>query len=133
MSKLLRNVAALGAVALMSMNPVAGFAAESLGKFQTTDRKMDYDVSLCGNGKELCVKLLAARGSAATPKVKPFIGKLIVNKATPAGNNKWRGRITMQGIDVNGSLQLNPGKSFVMSGCVYVVMCQDFTLIPAKK
>lgn len=133
MSKLLRTIAGAGAVALMALSPVAGFADESLGTYQTTDRKMDYDLRLCGDsGKQLCVKLAAARGSAVTKRTKPFIGKDIVSKAKPGGTNVWTGEVTMQGYTVNGTLTLNPGKNFVMHGCMYVVACTDFTLIPAK-
>jgi uncharacterized protein (DUF2147 family) len=116
----------------MGLSPVAAFASTSLGIYQTTDRKMDYELSLCGDGAQLCVKLLAARGTALTKQTKPYIGKFIVNKAKPGGKNKWNGRITIQGYTLDGSLTLKPGKSFVMRGCAYIVICSDFTLIPAK-
>jgi hypothetical protein len=29
-------------------------------------------------------------------------------------------------------MRLRPGKSFVISGCVYLVVCEDIKLIPAK-
>lgn len=132
MSKLLRTVIALGAAALMGLSPVAAFAETSLGVYQTTDRKMDYELSLCGDGAQLCVKLLAARGTALTKQTRPYVGKFIVNKAKPGGKNKWNGRITIQGYTLDGSLKLRPGKDFVMHGCAYVVICSDFTLIPAK-
>ena len=132
MSKLLRTFIALGAAALMGLSPVAAFANTSLGIYQTTDRKMDYELSLCGDGTQLCVKLLAARGTAVTAQTKPYIGKFIVNKAKPSGKNKWNGRITIQGYTLDGSLTLRPGKDFVMHGCAYMVICSDFTLIPAK-
>ncbi len=128
---LLRNVVALSAALMMSMSPV--LAAESLGIYQTTDRKMDYELNLCGDsGKNLCVTLLAARGSAATGNVKPYIGKQVVTNAKPSGTNKWKGKMRVGQYELNGSLTLSPGKKFVMSGCVYVVVCDDFTLIPAE-
>ncbi|RYE08496.1 MAG: hypothetical protein EOP22_13190 [Hyphomicrobiales bacterium] len=127
----LRTIVALGTAAMMSMSPV--LAAESLGIYQTSDRKMDYELNLCGdNGKNLCVTLLAARGSAATGQVKPYIGKHVVSNAKPSGNNKWKGKMRVGQYELNGSLTLTPGKKFVMSGCVYVVICDDFTLIPAE-
>ena len=135
MSKLVRTLSGLGAAALMSLSPLTAFAADtSLGIYQTTDRKMDYQLALCGKDtKALCVKLLAARGTADTKQVHPYIGKLIVNQAKPTGKNKWAGTVTIQGYTGNGTLTLNPGKNFVMHGCLYIVICQDFTLIPAKK
>jgi len=131
MSKLLRDAVALGAVLMMSAGPA--LAGQSLGMYQTTDRKMDYGLERCGNkGAALCVTLLAARDTAATPAVVPYIGKLIVNEARPSGKNKWSGKMQIGGYELSGTLKLKPGVTFVMSGCAYVVVCSDFTLIPAQ-
>ncbi len=131
MSKLLRTIAGVAGVALMSLSPVAALADQSLGMYQTTDRKMDYDLRLCGNGKQLCVRLTDARGTAITKNTKPWIGKDIVVNANPTGTNAWKGSVTISGYTMNGTLTLHPGTNFVMHGCIYVVACTDFTLIPA--
>ena len=110
------------------------FADKSLGVWQTRDRKMDYELTLCGDGgTALCVMLTGARGSADTSKVHPYIGRYIAEKVPAAGKNKWEVSIDLSGASLNGTLTLNPGKTFVMAGCAYVVICSDFTLIPAKK
>lgn len=132
MSKMLRTFLSLGVVAMTSLVPAAAFADQALGTYQTTDRKMDYELRLCGNGKQLCVKLAAARGSAVTPQTQPWIGKDVVKAANPAGKNKWKGAMQVAQYKLDGTLSLNPGTNFVMSGCMYVVVCQDFTLIPAQ-
>ena len=133
MSKTLRTLLSAGLVAVTSLSPMAAFADTSLGVYQTTDRKMDYNLTLCGSGgKDLCVKLTAIRGSADIPRTRAFLNKNIISNATPAGKNTWKGKITMEGYTADGTLKLNPGTNFVMHGCAYVVVCQDFTLIPAK-
>jgi len=129
MRGLLKNTLALGAALMMSMGPAL---AEDLGVFQTTDRKMDFGLSTCGSGKDLCVTLLAARGSAVTRQVKPYIGKVVVKNAKPAGANVWNGKLRFGDVDLGGSMTLRPGKSFTISGCAYIVMCTDFNLIPAR-
>jgi len=132
MRTLLSTIAGLGAAALVGTMPVAAIADQSLGVHQATDRKMDFGLSLCGSsGRNLCVKLLAARGSADAPQVHPYIGKLAVNNATPDGKNRWKGHIVIQGFSGDGTLTLNPGTNFVMHGCTMIVVCADFTLIPA--
>ena len=133
MRKSLSNLAALSGAALLTLSPVAAFADTSLGVYQTTDRKMDFGLALCGSGRDLCVTLLAARGTADVPQTHPYIGKLAVDRAKPAGNNVWKGSMTVQGYTGSGTLTLKPGTNFVMHGCVYVVICSDFTLIPALK
>ena len=129
----LSTFAGIAGAVLVSLSPVAALADTSLGVYQTTDRKMDFGLTLCGSGKDLCVKLLAARGSADVPQSRPFIGKYAVDRATPAGKNVWKGAMTVQGYTANGTLTLNPGVNFVMHGCTMVVICNDFTLIPALK
>jgi hypothetical protein len=121
---------ALGAALMLSMSPVL---AKDLGVYQTYDRKMDFKLTTCGSGsKDLCVKLLAARGSASTSNTRPFVGKFVVNKAKPNGKNSWSGNFHFGKYDLNAAMKLRPGKDFVISGCVYLVICDDFTLIPAR-
>lgn len=135
MGRLFGNLAGAASAALLMLSPIAALAETStpLGVYQTTDRKMDFSLALCGsNGRQLCVTLAAARGSADTPQTHPFIGKYVVDHATPAGKNVWKGSMTVQGYTANGTLTLRPGKDFVMHGCTYIVVCADFTLIPAK-
>ena len=127
---MLRIAVALAAALMLTMTPIA--AKENLGVYQTSDRKMDFQLMTCGSGKDLCVKLLKARGSAATKQVKPYIGKLVIKNAKPAGENIWKGVMRFGKYDLNGSMTLKPGKSFYISGCVYLVVCDDITLIPAK-
>lgn len=131
MNGLLRKAVALGAAVMMSMTPVV--AAESLGVYQTTDRKMDWKLDLCGDGTQLCITLLDARDGSDTPAIKPWIGKLIVNGAKAAGKNKWKGKIRIGDYTLNGSLTLWPGEKLTMSGCAYIVICDETTLIPALR
>ena len=133
MSSLLRTILSAAVVAAASLSPVAAFADTSLGVYQTTDRKMDYDLRLCGSGNtQLCVMLKDARGTALTKETEKFIGKDIVHNATPAGNNVWKGSVSIAGRTLDGTLILNAGTNFVMHGCLYFVVCSDFTLIPSK-
>ena len=128
---MLRNAVALAAALMLAVSPVV--AKENLGVYQTSDRKMDFKLTTCGDsGTDLCVRLLAARGGAATKQVKPYIGKLVVKNAKAAGENNWKGTMRFGKYDLKGSMKLTPGKSFYISGCVYLVVCEDITLIPAK-
>lgn len=130
MNGLLRKSLALAAALMMSMSPVLA-AGTSLGVYQTEDRKMDWGLDLCGDGTQLCITLLEARGTSATPAIKPWIGKLIVSGAKAAGKNKWKGKIRLGEHTLNGSLTLWPGEKLVMAGCAYVIICDEATLIPA--
>src|SRR5688572_16115776 len=90
MTMMSRIAVALGTALMMTMSPALA-ATQDLGVYQTTDRKMDFHLTTCGkDDKALCVKLEKARGSSATAQVKPYIGKLVVKQARPAGKNVWQ-------------------------------------------
>lgn len=134
MNKMLRNALSLGAGVSMALSMAVGpaAAAQSLGMYQTEDRKMDFELILCGQDEtNMCVKLLDARGSAKRPRVVRMFGKYMVDNARPAGTNRWKGSVTYAGYTMYGTLTLTPEK-FLMAGCVYVVICEGLTLIPAE-
>src|SRR5436190_21413096 len=120
MSRLLRTIVALSAALMLTMSPAL---AKDLGVYQTADRKMDFKLTTCGGGSDLCVKLLAARGSAKTAQTKRYIGKFVVNKAKATGQNNWSGNFHFGKYDLNAAMKLRPGKNFVISVCVYIAIC----------
>lgn len=131
MSGLLKIILALSVALTMSMSPVL---AKNLGVFQNDDRNMDFQFSTCGEGnKELCAKLVAVRGHAKTSKTTPYVGKYVMKNAKPTGENTWQGTIVFREYELGGRIRLDPGKSVVLTGCVYIVVCDDLTLLPKKK
>jgi hypothetical protein len=131
MSRLLKTILALAVALTMTMSPVLG---KNLGVFQNEDRNMDFQFSTCGESKkELCAKLIAVRGGAKTSKTIPYVGKYVMRNAKPTGKNAWRGTIVFRDYELGGSIKLNPGKSVVLTGCIYVVVCDDLILLPKKK
>jgi uncharacterized protein (DUF2147 family) len=131
MNNLRRVALAFGMVAMSFAGVLQVRADELIGIFQTWDGAQDYEVSLCGNGKQLCGKLVALHGTTAagdTEYNRTFLGKYIVEKINPTGKNVWRGPITINKNTVNGSATLIPGKELVLYGCAYIVMCGEFRM-----
>lgn len=134
MIKTLNTFAGLTAAAMMALMPMAAFADTQLGMYQTEDRLEDYQVSLCGaGGKMLCVKLLALRGKAYSDRAAALIGHNIVDQAKPAGANKWKGKITIEGKTADSTLTLRQGVALDVHACAYVVLCASISLPAAKK
>jgi uncharacterized protein (DUF2147 family) len=131
MRNLMRAAAAAAISAAIAMSPVVALADEVIGIFQTWDGAQDYEVSLCGNGKQLCGKLIALHGDSSagdTAYNRTFLGKYIVEKINPAGPNVWKGLITINTHQANGTATLTPGKELVLYGCAYIVMCAEFKM-----
>lgn len=133
MIRLFNTLAGLTAAAMMSLAPVTAFADTQLGLYQTEDRLEDYQVSLCGAGEKfLCVKLLALRGKAYSDRAGKLIGHNIVDQAKPAGKNKWKGKITIEGKTADSTLTLRQGVALDVHACAYVVLCASISLPAAK-
>lgn len=132
----LRSIMAAGTALMIGLSPMAAYADKSLGIYQTTDRKMDYQAYICGNNdSQMCIKLVAVRGSADIPRTRKWLNKFVVDHAKPDGGSgkKWKGTIKIQGYTVTGTIHLR-NSSIVLKGCTLAgALCQDFTLVKAKK
>ena len=78
------------------------------------------------------MKLHRQRAAAPTRAREPFIGKYIVENAKPAGKNVWKGTMTVAGLHRQRHADAEAGRELRHAGCAYVVICEDFNLIPAK-
>lgn len=132
----LRAIVAAGAALMIGLMPMAAYADKSLGIYQTTDRKMDYAASICGNNdSQMCIKLVAVRGSADIPRTRKWLNKYVVDHAKPDGGSgkKWKGTMNISGYTVTGTIQLR-NSSIVLRGCTLAgMLCEDFRLVKAKK
>jgi hypothetical protein len=126
-------IAAAAIVAVAGMSPAASFADTPLGMYQTADRLEDYSASLCGEGdKYLCIKLLALRGAARSDAGNKLIGTNVLNLAKPAGPNKWKGTITIDGKTADSTVTVRKGVALDVHACAYVVLCASISLPVAK-
>jgi hypothetical protein len=126
-------IAAAAVAAFAGMVPAASYADTPLGMYQTADRLEDYSASLCGEGdKYLCIKLLALRGAARSDAGNKLIGTNILNMAKPAGPNKWKGTITIDGKTADSTVTVRKGVALDVHACAYVVLCASISLPVAK-
>lgn len=132
MKNLLRRLLALAVAVALGTSPVLAAGASPEGLWQTTDRNMDFGLNFCGDGKQICMTLIAARKSGDTANTRKYVGKYVLRNAKPAGQNVWKGSVNLLGHSGSGTFRFTPGVSFVISGCAYFVVCQDFTLIPGQ-
>jgi uncharacterized protein (DUF2147 family) len=108
-----------GAIAaLMAIAPgFAAVAADPTGVWQTTTGESRYQVSFCGNGKQLCAKLTWLRADARTEENLAYLNRYVVRGATAAAENKWQGKVNYAGDSFEGSLTMLDANSMKLSGC----------------
>ncbi len=113
---LLKTVAAATLNLLLAAPSFAG-EASPVGTWQTSTGESRYRVSYCGDGSQLCAKLIWLRSDAKKPENLAQLNKMVVNGAKPAGENKWRGTVTYEGKRVSGSVTLVDNDTMKLSGC----------------
>ncbi|HEY8595619.1 MAG TPA: DUF2147 domain-containing protein [Devosiaceae bacterium] len=106
----------------------ADLAPSPVGKWQVTTGESRFQVTTCGDGTELCAKLVWLRKDMRTAENLKYLNTYVLKGALPVDANKWRGTVQYQGQTVGGSLTLVDNDRMVLTGC-QLVICQriDFT------
>ena len=135
------NLVALVIAGMLSSTPVASQAQQGanadvlglggitpVGHWQAEDGDSRYDVALCGDGTQLCVKLTWINPDKANDRNQQFVDKYVIYQARRARPAEWRGDINIYGTIVGGSVRLLGSNAVKVTGCAYWVFCQSFLL-----
>jgi uncharacterized protein (DUF2147 family) len=127
MTSLIKTASA--AILALAIGVVPAFAANSpAGTWQTTTGESRFEVSLCGDGTQVCAKLTWLRDDARTPENLAYLNTWVLKGAPRAMNNKWRGEAEYLGEVVKGTLTLIDGDTMTINGCKGA-LCQKFELV----
>jgi uncharacterized protein (DUF2147 family) len=99
------------------------------GIWQMKDGYSDYLVEMCGpDSTNLCVKPVALRGKADNERNRAHLNSYIVKDAKQIGANRWKGKLELWGQTADGTLVLRDANYLTISGCFYLVVCNEFEL-----
>ena len=122
-----KTIAAAGLVLLTAGSALAQDLTP-VGTWQTTSGESRYSVSYCGDGTELCAKLIWLRKDARTPENLALLNKHVVHGARPTAANKWRGTVKYDGHTVSGSVTLVNQDKMSLRGC-QLIACQNVDFV----
>lgn len=97
--------------------PVYALASDPTGTWQTTTGESRYSVSYCGDGTQLCAKLVWLRDDARTQENLAYLNHYVVKGAAPAADNKWQGQVNYAGDTFAGTLTMTSTDSLKLNGC----------------
>lgn len=98
------------------------------GIWVTNGGESKYELTLCGDGDDLCAKMIWVNESELGQKLKPYLGEAMLVMAPRVATQKWRGQITLQGRTVKGSIELLDADNIHVRGCEGM-LCQGVELI----
>ncbi len=120
MNKLQSISAAVLGLALTVVPAVANSTVVPLspvGAWQMATGESKFEVSLCGDGTQLCAQLVWLRDDAKTPDTLPLLNHYVVMNAKMALTNKWRGEAQYQGETVKGTITMVDANTMTLDGC----------------
>ena len=129
MNGVMRVLLAFGLSAAMV---VPAFAVDPTGLWRP-DETSDYDVTMCGtDNTQLCIKVVKLAGAMDTPEHRPYLNTVIVNKAKPSGENRWKGEMHLFGHSGEATVTLRGENDLFVKVCAYVVICREYSMTRAK-
>src|SRR5690242_19066265 len=129
----MRRIAKSLALAAASLTLAGGSLAQQAspeGVWTTANEQSRYQFYYCGDGAQLCVKLiwLSDKTRQKQPETIPYLNTLPVDQAKPAGAATWKAKIVLPGHTFDGSIQMTGAESMLIKGCEFLVLCAEITL-----
>ena len=126
------NKLSLIAAALFAAVPSAAGAQSPIeGVWANPKGTVRVQIAPCGQA--LCGKVISAtakaKRDAANGGTRNLVGTTILSNLTPAGANKWKGRVFMPKANrhATGNFSLNGRNRMNVEGCVLSVLCKSQT------
>lgn len=126
MTRTLKWAAAL-CFAAFSVAPALAASATPVGSWEVTSGEARYRVTACGDGGELCAKLVWLRDDQRTDKNLAVLNKYVVRGAEQVGGNQWRGNLVFDGKAYDGKMTLVSKNYMTLKGCSGII-CQTYQL-----
>ncbi len=110
----------LGAVVPASASPV--------GMWEIEMRDSRYDVTLCGDGTQLCAELVWLGNGADNAENLPYLNTLLIDHARQTRANQWKGELHIYGQRAAGTITQVSADQITLKGCVAFIVCKTYQM-----
>jgi len=114
--------------ALLAASPVLAAPYNPTGIWEASDGESRYDVTLCGDGTQLCARLIWIRPDVTNDRNRVYIDTYVVEGARRHSDREWRGKINLYGHSVAGSVRHLGNDALQVRGCALLILCERQTL-----
>jgi len=98
------------------------------GIWQADDGESRYDVTLCGDGTQICAKLIWIQPDKINDRNIQYLDRYVIYQGNRARPAEWRGQIDIYGVKVGGSVKIVNQNRLKVTGCAFAFFCQGFEL-----
>jgi len=121
---MMRAVLAL-AVGLVAVAPAA---ASPVGTWEIEMRDSRYDVTLCGDGTQLCAELIWLGNGADSAENMPYLNTMLIDHAEKTRPGEWQGELHIYGQSAAGTITQVSDDQITLKGCVALVICKSYQM-----
>jgi len=82
-----------------------------------------FEMSLCGDGTELCAVLTDVQGNSRTEENLALLNKEII-RADQKGANTWRGTVSLNGDTAAATVKQVAPDTIEITGCKALILCK---------
>lgn len=111
--------------ALMAMAPTL---ASPVGVWEIEMRDSRYDVTLCGDGTQLCAELIWLGNGADSAENLPYLNTMLIDHAVQTGPVEWKGELHIYGQSAAGTITQVREDQITLRGCVALVICKSYQM-----
>jgi Uncharacterized protein conserved in bacteria len=124
----MRSFRHLLSAAVLSLAAVLPAAASPVGMWEIEMRDSRYDVTLCGDGTQLCAELVWLGNGADNAENLPYLNTLLIDHARQTRPNQWKGELHIYGQRAAGTITQVSADQITLRGCVALVICKTYQM-----
>lgn len=102
--------------------------ASPAGVWEIEMRDSRYNVTMCGDGTQLCAELIWLGNGADNAENLPYLNTLLIDHATPSRANQWKGELNIYGQKAAGTITQVSADHITLKGCVAFVICRSYQM-----
>lgn len=113
---------------LFALMAVAPTLASPVGVWEIEMRDSRYDVTLCGDGTQLCAELIWLGNGADSAENLPYLNTMLIDHAVQTRPGEWKGELHIYGQSAAGTITQVSEDQITLRGCVAFVICKSYQM-----
>lgn len=124
----MKTLARFGFAVALGLATVVPALASPVGMWEIEMRDSRYDVTLCGDGTQLCAELVWLGNGADNAENLPYMNTLLIDHAQQTRPNQWKGELHIYGQRAAGTITQVSANQITLKGCVAFVICKTYQM-----
>lgn len=124
----MNGFARIALAALVSLTSVLPAMATPTGVWEIEMRDSRYDVTMCGDGTQLCAQLIWLGNGADNAENLPYLNTMLIDHAVQVRPGQWKGELHIYGQRAAGTITQHSADHISLRGCALLVICKTYQM-----